>query len=492
MTLRWRLVLTIAGIALLLVVPSAVAVSHLYNLRDLAADQRTTHGAAYIALGALQSSLSKLGSAATDYNIDPIEPHRQAMLGKLDSARIHIRELSAAGYEESASRLEEVTDRAAIEMRRVELLTMDGRLNEGTTQLDTLDARLALADSLIALTFNEIDRNSTRDLERASSLSTSAATTAFSALLVCVALAVILGAWTTRALTKPIVRLRNAMAVVADGNFTVPDELELTRRDEIGSATRSFRAMTLRLADLERLKAEFMSFATHELRTPLNVVAGYADLLKDGTYGEMPASQIEAIDTIRDQTRVIAQLVSQLLDISRLEAGGLRIQVSDVRSADLFRRVERAFEPLARQKGVAFSVAVDETVPEVVPIDAERLADQVLGNLLSNALKFTPEGGQIRVTAHGTDDELTIEVSDTGPGIPADKLPMIFQKYYQVDDEARRKGAGLGLSIARDVVRAHGGTIHAESEPGVGTTFRVMLPLRTAASKHDSLIVEPA
>jgi len=492
MTLRRRLVLTIAGIALLLVVPSAVAVLRLYELRDLAAQQRKSHGAAYIALGALQSSLSKLGSTATDFNIDPIEPHRRAMLGKLDSARMHIRELAVAGYGDHARGLEREIGRAAVEMRRVELLTMDGRLEDGTTQLDTLDARLSVADSLIALTFKEIDRRSTEDLETASSISTTAATTAFSALLVCVALAVILGAWTTRALTKPIVRLRNAMAVVADGNFTVPEELELARRDEIGSATRSFRAMTLRLADLERLKAEFMSFATHELRTPLNVVAGYADLLKEGTYGELPPAQLEAIDTIRDQTRIIAQLVSQLLDISRLEAGGLRVQVSDVRSADLFRRVERSFAPLARQKDIAFSVVVDATVPEVVRIDAERLADQVLGNLLSNALKFTLEGGQIRVTAHGTEDELTIEVSDTGPGIPTDKLPMIFQKYYQIDDEARRKGAGLGLSIARDVVRAHGGTIHVESEPGVGTTFRVMLPLPSSATHIDAIVVGPA
>ena len=492
MTLRTRLVLTITGIAVLLIVPSAYAVTKLAALRDLAAQQRESHGAAYIALGSLQSSLADLERTATEYTIEPFAEKRQTMLASLDSARGDVRTLSSTGYAEPARRAERYVDGIAVAMRRVELLMLDDRRDEAATQLDTMKARLSATDTVITWIATEIDRRSAAGLRQAGEISTTAATTALSALLFCVTLAVLLGAWTTRALTLPIVRLRNAMAVVADGKFTVPGELAFGRRDEIGSAARSFRAMTHRLADLDRLKAEFLSFATHELRTPLTVVSGYADLLREGTYGELAPSQSDAIDAIREQTRVIAQLVNQLLDIGRLEAGGFRLQIREVSTADLFQRVERSFAPLAQKKGVTFSVAIDETVPSILNADADRLADQVLGNLLSNALKFTPEDGAIRVTAHSTDHELAIEVSDTGPGIPEDKLGMIFEKYYQVSDEARRRGAGLGLSIARDVVRAHGGTIHVESEAGVGSTFRVMLPLAARLIRDVDLVADPA
>jgi signal transduction histidine kinase len=336
----------------------------------------------------------------------------------------------------------------------------------------------------------EIDRTSEADIQKAADISTRAATTSLAALGLCLVLAMALGAWTTRALSLPIVRLRNAMSVVADGDFNVATDLAFERNDEIGSASRSFRAMTLQLADLDRLKAEFLSFATHELRTPLNVVSGYAELLRDGVYGDLSPSQMEALEAIRDQTAVIAQLSSQLLDIGRLESGGLRLEIRAVSPATLLHRTERAFDPLARQKNIELSFELDPNSPERVPLDANRICDQVLGNLLSNALKFTPEGGHVTVTARLDGDSLCIEVRDTGPGIPVDKLPQVFQRYYQVGDEARRKGAGLGLSIALAVARAHGGDIEAESEPDNGTSFRVRLPISANALAESAAAAE--
>jgi signal transduction histidine kinase len=476
MTLRTRLSLTIAAIAILLVLPAAYAVGRLNSLRELAEAQRSQHGAAYIALGRLQSSLGELRRHTTEYIVAPEPGPRVRMIAMLDTVRTHIRDLERLGYPLHARRVAESVNRVGVAARRIELLMEADRREEATDQLDPARAEITQADTALVAIAEEIDRRSNADLERASTISTTAARTAVIALGICAAVAVLLGVWTTRALTQPVIRLRNAMAVVADGNFTVPRNLAYGRTDEIGSASRSFRAMTHRLADLERLKAEFLSFATHELRTPLNVVSGYADLLKEGTYGDLSASQAEAVDAIRDQTRIIAQLVNQLLDIGRLEAGGLRVHVRNVSSAEFFQRVERTFEPLARKKSIFLNVDIDPSVPDTIAVDADRLADQVLGNLLSNALKFTPEHGQIRVRAIQLDSALSIEVTDNGQGIPADKLAQIFERYYQVSDEARRKGAGLGLSIARDVVRAHGGTIHAESEPGKGTTFRVMIP----------------
>jgi signal transduction histidine kinase len=483
MTLRTRLSLTIAGIAILLVLPAAYGVRQLNSLREVAEAQRLQHGAAYIALGRLQSSLGELRRHTTEYIVAPEPGPRVRMIAMLDTVRLHIRELDRLGYPAHAARVAANVDRVGVAARRIELLMLAERREEATDLLDPARDHLGGADSALVAIADEIDRRSNEDLARASTISNTAARTAVFSLGTCVAIAVLLGVWTTRALTLPIIRLRDSMAVVADGNFTVPRHLAYARTDEIGDASRSFRAMTHRLADLERLKAEFLSFATHELRTPLNVVAGYSDLLKEGTYGSLEPAQIEALDAIRDQTRIIAQLVNQLLDIGRLEAGGLRVQIRSTSTAELFQRVERAFEPLARKKSIAFHVNVDESVPPAIAVDADRLADQVLGNLLSNALKFTPEHGQIRVRATHLENALVIEVTDNGPGIAADKLTSIFERYYQVSDEARRKGAGLGLSIARDVVRAHGGTIHVDSEPGHGTTFRVMIP----SSQRESL-----
>jgi len=488
MTLRTRLSLTVAGIALLLVLPAAYGVSQLRDLRELAQDQRQHHGEAYIALGALQSSLSELNRSATEFTISPdigresdrrqmLAEKRTEMLDALSNARAHIDQLASAGYEDAARMADQSVDRIGTETQRVVLLMEEDRRDEATTRLEEVRRLITAADPVLASIGSTIDVQSRADLQRAGVISTRAATTALAALALCLLLAIALGAWTTRALSLPIVRLRNAMAVVADGDFNLPTNLAFERDDEIGSASRSFRAMTLQLADLDRLKAEFLSFATHELRTPLNVVAGYAELLRDGVYGDLSPSQLEALEAIRDQTTIIAQLSSQLLDIGRIEAGGLRIEIHDVPPAALLQRVERAFDPLARKKHIDLEVVIDPSAPDRVAVDIDRICDQVLGNLLSNALKFTPEGGRVTLRASRTDDHLVIDVSDTGPGIPPDKLSQVFQRYYQVGDEARRKGAGLGLSIALGVARAHGGNIEAESGTDGGTTFHVRLPV---------------
>jgi signal transduction histidine kinase len=500
MTLRTRLSLTVAGIALLLVLPAGYSVTQLRDLQELGQLQRNQHGNAYIALGRLQSSLADLTRAATEFTIATgvgleeerlvlIESKRADMLDALAGGRVAIEMLRQANYAVSARLAAESVDLIGRKTRRVANLLEDDRRDDAFAILEEVKALIKSTDPVLASIGAEIDRTSEADIQKAADISTRAATTSLVALGLCLVLAIALGAWTTRALSQPIVRLRNAMSVVADGDFNVPTNLAFERNDEIGSASRSFRAMTLQLADLDRLKAEFLSFATHELRTPLNVVSGYAELLRDGVYGELTPSQIEALEAIRDQTAVIAQLSSQLLDIGRLESGGFSLEIRDVSPATLLHRVERAFDPLARQKDIALAFELDPALPDRVPLDAHRICDQVLGNLVSNALKFTPEGGQVTVLARPDDGDLCIEVRDTGPGIPLDKLPQVFQRYYQVGDEARRKGAGLGLSIALAVARAHGGDIEAESEPEHGTVFRVRLPISVRPA--DTQLIRP-
>ena len=325
----------------------------------------------------------------------------------------------------------------------------------------------------------------------AEEISTSAATTTLAVLLVCLVAAAAFGLYTASSFTRPILRLRRSIGAVAEGNFAVSEDLDIERADEIGDLTRSFSWMTQELRKLDQMKAEFISIATHELKTPINVIGGYAELLDEGLYGTPTPKQREALQTIEEQTRVLTNLVNQLLDISRLEAGGLQLEMQDVVTHDLFARVERSFNVLARKKNIDFKVEVENSVPVTIVADADRLTDQVLGNLLSNALKFTPEGGTIRVRVWGQKDGLHIEVRDTGVGMPADQVPYIFDKFYQVGQHARTAGAGLGLAIARDIVEEHGGTISCDSQQDRGTTFKIALPTdRRTLPRVENEVVE--
>jgi signal transduction histidine kinase len=497
MTLRTRLILTITGIALLLVIPAVYGVSQLRTLRDIASEQRSRHGLAYEAVGALQAGLSEIDRAARAYVIDPDSALRANMFATLASAREPLLLLDSANYQQSAAAARVRLDGIGAGLAHVDSLMViamslsesDGLpyRTQGSNYLETIKPQLDAARGAVNAIGIEVDRRSGEDVDQARDIASGAVTTTAIALLICLTVAVALGVWTTRALTHPVMKLRHAMALVADGIFRVPENLPYERQDEIGSVSRSFRAMTHRLADLDRLKAEFMSISTHELKTPINVISGYAELMYERVYGDLTDKQDEALAAIRDQTRALTQLVNQLLDVSRLEAGGLRLHFRPVAVMDLFRRVERSFEGLAHRKQIAFTVEVDPSAPETIHADAERLSDQVLGNLISNALKFTPEGGRISVRTWLEDGSLQIEVDDTGTGIPPDKLPYVFDKFYQVGEQARAKGAGLGLAIAHEVVEAHGGTIRAESEVGEGTCFHIEIPVRQTVEESPPL-----
>ena len=192
------------------------------------------------------------------------------------------------------------------------------------------------------------------------------------------------------------------------------------------------------------------------------------------------------LGAVGDQTDRLGRLIQQLLDISRFEAGGVRLEPKPVNVRTFLEEFETSFDALAMQSQIDFHVEVDDAVPETVSGDPDRL-NEVVGNLLSNAFKFTPRGGRIRLRARPgrreTERALVVEVEDTGVGIPADQLPRVFEKFYQVENEAqpRSVGSGLGLAIAREIVEAHGGTIGATSQEGKGTTFRVVLPERPPA-----------
>jgi signal transduction histidine kinase len=485
MTLRNRLILTVAGIALLLVLPALSAVQQLRQVRDIAAIHTERISRANLSLGRLQTRLAEFDRLQRVYIVEGDAESRGRMYDALTNARVHLANLGNAGFAEEVVPTGMVLDSLDHATARVDTLMVTGRTLEATALFDDVRPLFGQASDALDALAERIDAQSQAQLRQAETISAQAVATTLVALAICLVLASALGLWTTRALLGPIGRLRGAMAGVAGGDFIVPEDLPYRRADEIGDLSRSFRSMAQRLEELDRMKAEFMSIATHELKTPINVIGGYAELMQERLYGELTDKQEEALVSIREQAQVLTSLVNQLLDISRLEAGGLQLEIESISVEEILRRTERAFAPLAQRRSTRFAVNMDPSMPQTIYADSDRVRDQLLGNLLSNALKFTPDGGAIDVRAWGEDGALHVEVADTGPGIAAEQLPLIFDKFYQIGNEARRQGAGLGLAIAREVAEAHGGTIGVESEVGRGTRFHFVLPAAPAGSVAD-------
>jgi signal transduction histidine kinase len=476
MTIRAKLVTAMVAIAIVLLLPVIYAAIQLKRVRDIAVDQREQHAAAFLALGRLQAHLAELDRFERSYIAAPSPEMRANMHEALAQSDQQLATLSRAGYKRAAASTKAKLQTLTAAATNVEQLVEGKHAEQATAYFEKVKPLLASYQASLDSVAIAIDERSSMQVIEASRISDAAATATIISTLIALALAVVIGAMTSRSLTRPLGRLRRAMAAVAAGEFHVPENLPYDRQDEIGDLSRSFRSMAQRLAELEKLKAEFIGIATHELKTPLNVIGGYAELIEEGVYGPITDKHKEILGSIRHQTRVLARMVNQLLDISRLEAGGFRLEMEQIDITGMFEAIGRTFDPLARKKNISFEVVVD-SLPRLITGDGDRLRDQVIGNLLSNAFKFTREGGHITVRAWAEGDALKIAVQDNGVGIPEDQLPHIFDRWHQVGQEARTKGAGLGLNIAHDIVEAHGGTIHVESRAGKGTTFCITLPL---------------
>ncbi|WP_248962963.1 HAMP domain-containing protein [Sphaerisporangium perillae] len=263
---------------------------------------------------------------------------------------------------------------------------------------------------------------------------------------------------------------------------------------QIEQARRTLEERAEQLAVSSRYKSEFLANMSHELRTPLNSLLVLAKLLTENTEGNLTSKQVEFARTIYGAGSALLQLINDILDLSKVEAGRMDIHPQQLSMPKLVEYVEATFTPLAQDKGLAFTVEVDPSVPEELHTDEQRL-QQVLRNLLSNAVKFTPKGEvhlcisraagtvpYIDSTLQDSDDILSFAVVDTGIGIAPEKLEMIFEQFRQADGTTSRKygGTGLGLSICREIARLLGGEIHAKSEPGHGSTFTLHLPIRYA------------
>ena len=230
--------------------------------------------------------------------------------------------------------------------------------------------------------------------------------------------------------------------------------------------------------ELSRVKDEFLTTLSHELRTPLNAILGWAHVLRSGSV--RPEDVGRGLETIERNARAQAQLVEELLDVSRITSGRLRLDVEAIDPGPFISQAVDALRPSADARGIALTASVDAGAP-LIAADAGRL-HQVLWNLLSNAIKFTPPGGTISVAVHAARDGVEISVADTGVGISPDQIHELFERFRQGDPSTTRSygGLGLGLSIVKDLVELHGGNVRMDSAgPGLGTTVTVWLPRYT-------------
>jgi signal transduction histidine kinase len=301
--------------------------------------------------------------------------------------------------------------------------------------------------------------------------------------VIALAVSMVLGALVARRMTTPLARLRRASSRLAQGEL---DE-RAPRSDivEIDDLARQFNVMADRLseslrmleADRDRLR-EFVADVSHELRTPIAALRAFTELQRDGQVDE--ATRREFLDRSSEQISRLDWMSTNLLDLSRIDAG---IFPLDVRPGDLrdpIRSVVEAHAELAEQRGVSLMSEVPQAAV-MLPFDRERIV-QLLSNLVGNGLKFTPRGGEVRVTLSDQPEGAVLEVRDSGPGILAAELPHIFERFFRGTNvgDARASGSGLGLAIARSIVEMHGGQIEVASALSGGSAFTVRLP-RAAA-----------
>ena len=224
-------------------------------------------------------------------------------------------------------------------------------------------------------------------------------------------------------------------------------------------------------------KSQFLANMSHELRTPLNAILGYTELMADGIYGELPEKTMGVLKRLESNGRHLLGLINDVLDLSKIEAGQLVLDLSDYSLEDIAQTVRSTLEPLAADKKLAFKVEVAPKMPAGHG-DGRRLT-QVLINLVGNAIKFT-DAGEVVITARATDGSFHLSVRDTGPGISAADQAKLFQEFQQADNAITRKkgGTGLGLAISKRIVEMHGGKIWVESQVGQGSTFSFTVPVR--------------
>jgi signal transduction histidine kinase len=283
-----------------------------------------------------------------------------------------------------------------------------------------------------------------------------------------IAVAGALAWYVTRRITEPVETLAEAADQIAEGRYDVA--LPSTPGgDEIGHLASRFGQMAERLQEAEELERNFLMTVSHELRTPLTAIRGHVDALREGV-AQDEASRRESLEVIAAEARRLERLVGDVLDLAKLDTRRFTLRSEEVDMARLLERAYTAFSEEARRRGIDYQSEINAR--PVIVADGDRVL-QIISNLLSNAFRWTPDGGHVGLELDQANGLISVAVQDTGPGIPEDERDRIFRPFWSRDGG----GTGLGLAIARELAAAHGGHIDLDSEPGRGSRFELVLPV---------------
>ncbi|MFQ5329367.1 MAG: sensor histidine kinase [Thermodesulfobacteriota bacterium] len=318
-----------------------------------------------------------------------------------------------------------------------------------------------------------------------------------------------MGFWAARRIVKPIHLLQRSVGIIGAGDLD--HRIDIKTGDEIEDLAEEFNSMVQKIKEsyteleqrvaertedlkkgfqemenINRLKSEFLANMSHELRTPLNSILGFSEMLKDGLYGELTGKQYEYVDYIFKSGQHLLELISDILDLSKVEAGKMDVKPIEFSVPKAIEEVHSIINPMAMKKKISIDVEIADNVSSIVA--DERMFKQVMYNLLSNATKFTSEEGILKVVANSNDYYLQIAVIDNGQGIREEDMNLIFKEFEQIDSSTTRghEGTGLGLALTKRYVEMQGGTITVESEYGQGSNFTFRIPVDITAISSES------
>ena len=289
--------------------------------------------------------------------------------------------------------------------------------------------------------------------------------------LLAVAVALVLTFFLSRRVVAPVESLAKVAHMVAQRDFST--RADVGSRDEVGELARRFNDMVGELERTEELRRNMVADLAHELRTPLTNIRGYIEGISDGVIKPDP----DTLDSMQGEVVLLTRLIEDLQDLALAESGRLQLQTKESDLSQLVRNAAAAFQQQAQVKAISLDVAASE--PVVFHCDEGRIS-QIIRNLLSNAIAYTPSHGRVTATSIIDDGQAVLLVRNNGPGIPADDIPYVFERFYRVDRSRSRYtgGIGLGLTIARRLAEAHGGDISVTSEEGHWTEFKVVFPVK--------------
>lgn len=295
----------------------------------------------------------------------------------------------------------------------------------------------------------------------------------FTTSLLFIIMTVIIIYFVSKKLTSPIAKMAIAARDIAQGSFG--EDIKIETKDEMALLGDSFNYMKNRLKMIEKMRQDLISNISHELKTPITSIKGFVQGILDGIIE--PTQEKAYLDIIMKESNRMAKLVGDLMELSKIQTGNVKLYKEEIKVKFLLDEAAKVFCVDLKQKQIDLTILpVDEDLK--IFADKDRLT-QVLINILSNAIKYTPEHGKIKIEAKEYRGKIFFEVSDTGIGMPEEEIPYIFEKFYRIRTPGKMsEGSGLGLAIAKEFIELHGGKIGAKSTPGIGTTIFFELPMR--------------